>query len=78
MKRLVKDSTRKVFLILDDLRVHRAKIVTVWLEDHKDEIEVFYLPPYAPECNPDEYMNSGLKRDMEKRPIATAESDLSK
>ena len=49
MKRLVKDSDRKVLLILDNLRVHHAKIVTAWLAEHKDEIEVFYLPPYAPE-----------------------------
>jgi len=78
MKRLVKDSDRKVLLILDNLRVHHAKTVTAWLAGHKDEIEVFYLPPYAPEYNPDEYLNGDLKRDMEKRPMPRTEKDLSK
>jgi transposase len=78
MKRLVKDSDRKVLLILDNLRVHHAKTVTAWLANHKDEIEVFYLPPYAPEYNPDEYLNSDLKRSMGNRPMPKTEKDLSK
>ena len=61
MRRLVKDTNRKVFLILDNLRVHYAKKVRAWLKKHKEEIEVFYLPPYAPEYNPDELLNSDLK-----------------
>jgi transposase len=58
MRRLVRDSAKKVFLILDNLRVHHSKKATAWLEKHKTEIEVFYLPPYAPEYNPDELLNS--------------------
>ncbi|MBB3189212.1 transposase [Halomonas cerina] len=61
MKRLVRDTQRKVFLILDNLKVHHAKVVKAWLEDHQDQIEVFYLPPYSPELNPDEYLNCDLK-----------------
>ena len=51
MRRLVHESAKKVFLILDNLRVHHSKKVQAWLEKHKDETEVFYLPPYAPEYN---------------------------
>ena len=29
-----------------------------WGEKHKEEIEVFYLPPYVPEYNPDELADS--------------------
>jgi transposase len=61
MKRLIKDAKRKVFLILDNLRVHHAKVVKAWLVEHTDEIEVFYLPAYSPELNPDEYLNCDLK-----------------
>jgi len=61
MKRLIKDSNRKVYLILDNLRVRHAKILKAWLAEHKDEIEVFYLPAYSPELNPDEYLNCDLK-----------------
>jgi len=76
MRRLVKDSERKVFLILDNLRVHHGKKVRAWLDLHKGEIEVFYLPPYSPEYNPDEYLNSDLKREMEKKPLPKSEADL--
>jgi len=52
MKRLIKDAKQKVFLIVDNLRVHHAKAVQDWLAHHKVEIEIFYLPAYAPEHNP--------------------------
>ena len=64
MKRLIKDAPRKVFLILDNLRVHHGKLVTAWLEKNKDKIEVFFLPPYSPEINPDEYLNHALKQNV--------------
>jgi hypothetical protein len=64
MRRLIGESDRKIFLILDNLRVHHGKIVAEWLENHKDKIEVFFLPPYAPESNPDEYLNHALKLDV--------------
>ncbi|KAF1016484.1 MAG: transposase [Burkholderia sp.] len=40
------------------LKVHHAKPVTAWFSEHVDEIEVFYLPSYSPELNPDEMLNS--------------------
>jgi transposase len=61
MTRLIKDAGRKVFLILDNLRVHHGKNVKQWSVEHKEQIEVFYLPSYSPELNPDEYLNSNLK-----------------
>ena len=61
MKRLIKDAGRKVILILDNLRVHHAKVVKDWLEENAEKIEVFYLPSYSPELNPDEYLNCDLK-----------------
>lgn len=78
MKRLIKDADRKVYLVLDNLRVHHAKLVTAWLEKHKDEIEVFYLPSYSPELNPDEYLNCDLKSGIKKSSPARSEKDLEK
>jgi transposase len=60
-RRLTKDVDRKVYLILDTLSVHHSELVKKWLEKHKDKIEVFYLPSYSPELNPDEYLNNSLK-----------------
>jgi transposase len=59
---LVRCATKKIFLFLDNLRVHHGKLVKKWLEAHKDEIEVFYFPSYSPELNPVEYLNNALKR----------------
>lgn len=63
-KRLIKDTKGKVFLILDNLKVHHSHLVREWLKRHKQEIEVYYLPPYSPEMNPDEYLNGDLKQPI--------------
>ena len=55
---------RKVYFILDNLRVHHSKQVSQWVDDHKDEIALFHLPPYSPEYNPDEYLNNDLKQSI--------------
>jgi transposase len=63
---------KKVFLILDNLGVHHCKPVKAWLAEHKDEIEVFYLPSYSPELNPDERLNADLKHAIAtKVPVRT-------
>ena len=41
--------------------MHHAKVVTAWLAEHQGDIQVFYLPSYSPEMNPDEYLNGDLK-----------------
>jgi len=64
---LIRDATRKVFVIVDNLRVHRAKVVSAWVADHADRIAVFYLPPYAPEFHPEEHVNNDLKQTLARR-----------
>jgi transposase len=59
--RLLRSTTGKVFLIVDRLRAHMTPAVQEWLAAHRERIEVFYLPRYAPELNPDEYLNNDLK-----------------
>ena len=56
LRRLLSTARQKIFLILDNLKVHHGKLVAAWLEKHREKIEVFFLPPYAPEYNPDEYL----------------------
>ena len=76
MSRLITDCKKKVFLVLDNLRVHHAKKVTAWLEEHKDRIELFYLPPYSPEYNPDELLNSDIKRNAGARQSPRTQAEL--
>lgn len=66
MRRLTRDAERKVYLILDNLSVHKAKPVREWLAEQADRIEVFYLPPYSPELNPSEYFNGDLKGEIQR------------
>ena len=76
MNRLITDCKKKVFLVLDNLRVHHAKKVTAWLEEHKDRIELFYLPPYSPEYNPDELLNSDIKRNAGAKQSPRTQAEL--
>jgi transposase len=61
LNRLIRQSDRKVFLIVDRHPVHLSKRAAVWLAANADAIEVFYLPSYSPELNPDEYLNHDVK-----------------
>jgi len=76
MRRLIKSIGKKIFLILDNLKVHHGKIVKQFLAENADKIEVFYLPTYSPELNPDEYFNNALKREIEKNGDATSKKKL--
>jgi transposase len=78
LKQLIKSSDRKIFLILDNLRVHHCHIVKEWLgqEDIKQKLEIFWLPSYSPELNPDEYLNCDLKQGLSQKPAPKNEKEL--
>jgi len=67
-----------VFLILDNLKVHHSYIVRDWLEEHKAQIEAFFLPSYSPELNPDEYLNCDLKDGVHSGTPARTRDQLKK
>ena len=72
LQALIKDAGKKVFLILDNLRVHHSKLVKAWVAEHQDQIELFYLPSYSPQLNPEERLNADLKQEIGKRvPVRT-------
>lgn len=77
LRRLIRDTTRRVFVILDNLNVHKAAKVRAWVAAHGDAIALFYLPPYAPELNPDEYLNGDLKLGVATRAPARTKPELS-
>jgi len=76
MRRLIKDSDKKIFLILDNLKVHHSYVVRDWLKEHEDEIEIFFLPSYSPELNPDEYLNCDLKAGVHSGVPARSKKQL--
>jgi transposase len=70
MRRLARMAKGKVFLIVDRHPVHyRSKKVQHWI-GKQDNLEVFYLPGYSPERNPDELLNNDVKNNAfaQKRP----------
>ena len=76
LERLVRDAGRKVFLILDRLPVHRSAKVRDWLAGREDQIEVFHLPAYSPDLNPDEGVNGDVKQAVTAKPLARSKSQL--
>jgi transposase len=78
LRRLGTDAGQKVFLIVDNLKVHHAGKVKTWIANHAHEIELFYLPAYAPDHNPDEYLNNDLKQKLRQQPQPTTKEQLIK
>ncbi len=76
LRRLIKDNDNKIFLIVDNLRVHHAVKVQIWLKAHEKDIELFFLPPYSPEQNPDEYLNHDVKTHVRQHPAPRSGSEL--
>ena len=72
MDALIWDADKKVFLILDNLRVHHSKPVKAWAAERAEKIELFYLPSYSPELNPEERLNADMKHTItSKVPMRT-------
>jgi transposase len=76
LRRLIREARCKVFLILDRLRVHRARLTRDWLAEHSSEIEVYHLPSYSPELNPDEGVHADLKQAIPRKAPARSKHQL--
>jgi transposase len=76
LQRLLRGARQKLFLIVDRLSVHEAAAVDNWLADKKDRIEVFYLPTYSPELNPDEYLNCDVKAGVNAKGLPKTRENL--
>ncbi len=67
IERLIRCTDKKIYFIVDNLAQHHSKAVKKWGELNKESIEIFYLPSYSPELNPDEYLNCDLKRSLNSK-----------
>ena len=61
---------------MDRLKAHEAKEVEAWIADHQDRLELFFLPRYAPERNPDEYLNNDLKGGINATGLPESKEEL--
>jgi transposase len=69
--RLVTGMDRKIFLVVDGHPAHKSKLVKRFVEDNAERLELFYLPPYSPDLNPDEPVWGHVKSRVAK---ATAQT----
>ena len=76
LRRLVRQSNRKVFLIVDSHPVHRSRKVKKWVEKNDHNIRLFFLPSYSPELNPDEVLNQDVKSNAVGRRRAGNQQEL--
>ena len=78
LRRLIQEANSKVFLIWDNLPVHRSQVMRGWLAERQEQIEVFHLPSYSPELNSDEGLNADLKQAVTRShpPAANTNSSV--
>lgn len=75
LKQFLATRKQSVILIVDGHPAHRAKIVAQYVQSVKGRLQLVFLPPYAPDLNPDEFVWRQLKgHDLSKYPLRRAES----
>jgi len=76
LKRLMHHAPRPIFLIVDGHPVHKAKKVARFIEASNKRIRLFFLPPYSPELNPDEWVWNHLKNNGIGRQIIHTKAQM--
>jgi transposase len=72
---LMKGRKKPIMLVVDGLPAHRAKVVARYVRSTKGRLELHFLPPYAPDLNPDEFVWSHLKQNgTSKKPLRKNEA----
>jgi transposase len=61
LEQLFEEIPGRIMVIWDNGTIHRSEEVKAFLWEHRDRLETYRLPPYAPEINPDEYIWNMLK-----------------
>jgi transposase len=67
---------KKIRLVCDNGRFHTTKAVQAWLEQHRDQIEIYWLPPYSPSLNLIERLWGHLKRSVLANVLFVTMDDL--
>jgi len=71
LARLITGMDRKIFLIVDGHPTHKAKMVKEFIEENNKKVELFFLPAYSPELNPDELAWAHVKAKIAKTTTQT-------
>jgi len=75
LKAFLRGRRTPVMLVVDGHPAHRAKLVSNYLQSLRGRLEIHFLPGYAPELNPDEFVWNHLKKQGgSKKPLRQGES----
>jgi transposase len=75
LKAFMRHRRRPVFLVLDGLPAHKAKTVAKYVQSLEGKLELHFLPGYAPDLNPDEFVWNHLRHHgTTKTPLRKGES----
>jgi transposase len=75
-RRLLGDTPGPVFLIIDSHPVHRSRAVKAFAASTQGQLRLFFLPPYSPQLNPDEWVWKNVKHDRVGRAGIDGQEDL--
>jgi transposase len=67
LKRLLIGASQPVYVVVDGHPIHKAKLVRDFVVKQSGRLKLFYLPPYAPQLNPDEQVWGNVKARVSKR-----------
>lgn len=75
LKRFMRYRRKPVFLVVDGHPSHRASLVANYVASTQGNLELHFLPPYAPGLNPNEFVWSEVrKHETPKTPLRENES----
>lgn len=74
--KLLAETNRPVFLIVDGHPVHRSRAVKDYVAGTDGRLRLFRLPSYSPELNPDEWAWKNIKHDTVGRQATTTSDDF--
>jgi transposase len=75
LRNFMDSQTGTIFLVVDGHPAHKANLVKSYIQSLKGRLELHFLPPYAPDLNPDEFVWSYMKNNgVSKKPLKQNES----
>ncbi len=75
LKQIAEEADRKILLVVDHGRIHRARIIQEWLEANQAAIELYFQPTYSPQVNPVELLGALVQRRV-RRELSQTEAQL--
>jgi transposase len=67
LKQLMIGAKAPIILVVDGSSVHKAEVVAEYVKSTNGMLELYFLPPYSPQLNPDEQVWKNVKADVSKR-----------